>query len=235
LTKFTLPATFAPLRTISSAPDGHFVKMSMHAEPAGMQGMPPGGPYVLIWGTGKYRQSDAYLSIVPQATFETGEGTLYFSGPDVDGNPSWSQNEADSQALTNNGTLGDVSVTWCEDLGLWLMTYDSRPPATRGILFSFSSTPWGPWSQPQVLFDAQRDGAFGTFIHDPSIQPDDGLEGPVIGQGKADPAAVRGGAYAPYAVERWTKVRGSELDLYYVLSTWNPYVVVLMKTRLQIE
>jgi hypothetical protein len=35
--------------------------------------------------------------------------------------------------------------------------------------------------------------------------------------------------------ERWTKVKGSELDLYYVVSTWNPYVVVLMKSRLEVE
>lgn len=40
---------------------------------------------------------------------------------------------------------------------------------------------------------------------------------------------------APYVVERWTKVTGSELELYYVLSTWNPYVVVLMKSRLEVE
>jgi len=36
-------------------------------------------------------------------------------------------------------------------------------------------------------------------------------------------------------VERWTKVQGSEMNLYYLMSTMNPYVVVLMKSRLQIE
>jgi hypothetical protein len=36
-------------------------------------------------------------------------------------------------------------------------------------------------------------------------------------------------------VERFTKVEGSELDLYYLLSTWNPYVVVLMKSRFNVE
>jgi hypothetical protein len=41
--------------------------------------------------------------------------------------------------------------------------------------------------------------------------------------------------YVPYVVERWTAVQGSQLDLYYVLSTWNPYVVVLMKSRLRVE
>jgi hypothetical protein len=73
----------------------------------------------------------------------------------------------------------------------------------------------------------------GAFIHDPRVSPDDGLAGPVIGKGRANPRGVRGGEYAPYVVERWTKVNGSELDLYYVMSTWNPYVVVLMKSRLR--
>jgi hypothetical protein len=57
----------------------------------------------------------------------------------------------------------------------------------------------------------------------------------VIGKGQANPGAVHGGAYAPHVVERWTKVQGSELTIYYTLSTWNPYVVVLMKSRLQVE
>jgi hypothetical protein len=119
------------------------------------------------------------------------------------------------------------------------MTYDSRAPAQAGILFSYAATPWGPWRAPQVVFNAQRDGALGKFIHDPGISPDDGLAGPVIGKGQRDPGAVHGGAYAPYQIEAWTRMRrvaneGRELDLYYVLSTWNPYVVVLMGSRLQV-
>ncbi|MGZ3578687.1 MAG: hypothetical protein ACXWL9_04615 [Syntrophales bacterium] len=80
-----------------------------------------------------------------------------------------------------------------------------------------------------------RDGAIGKFIHYSNAQPDDGLAGPVIGKGRMNPAAVHGGAYAPYVVERWTKLQGSEPNAYYVLSTWNPYVVVLMKSRLRVE
>ena len=114
------------------------------------------------------------------------------------------------------------------------MTYDRRAPTT-GIAFSYSRTPWGPWSEPQIIFNDARDGALGQFIHDPKIKPDDGLEGPVIGKAQADSAAVKGGTYAPYVVERWTKVQASELDLYYVLSTWNPYVVILMKSQMKVE
>lgn len=55
------------------------------------------------------------------------------------------------------------------------------------------------------------------------------------GPGRANPEALRGGAYAPYVVERWTRRRDTELTIYYVLSTWNPYVVVLMKSAFQIS
>jgi hypothetical protein len=235
LTKFTLPASFQPLRTISQLPDGHFVKMSVHLDPGATAGLPSGGPFVFVWGTGPYRKSDAYLSIVPAAQFESGTGTKYFAGLDVSSAPTWSDKESDAKAIVQNGTMGDLSVTWCKDLSLWLMTYDSRAPAPAGILFSYSKTPWGPWSEPQLIFNPVRDGAMGKFIHNPQASPDDGLAGPVIGKGQANPGAVRGGDYAPYVVERWTKVQGSELTIYYVLSTWNPYVVVLMKSRLQVQ
>jgi hypothetical protein len=234
LTKFTPPAKFEPLRTISQLPAGRFVKMSWHIEPGLIAGMPPGGPYVIVWGTGAYRNSDAYLSVVPIAQFETGNGTRYFAGLDSNGAPVWSESETDAKPIVQNGTLGDLSVTWCKDLNLWLMTYDRRSP-TIGTVLSYSKTPWGPWSEPQVIFNAVRDGASGKFIHVPNSNPPDGLAGPVIGRGQANPEAVRGGGYAPYVVERWTKVQNSELDIYYVLSTWNPYVVVLMKSRLRVE
>ena len=235
LTRFKPPTNFLPLRTISQLPEGRLVKMSLHVQPATIAGLPAGGPFILVWGTGVYRKSDAYLSIVPSAQFESGRGTRYFAGLDGGNTPIWSEKESASKAIVENGTMGDLSVTWCKDLGLWLMTYDSREPAPRGILFSYSRTPWGPWNEPQIVFNAARDGAIGKFIHNPEASPDDGLAGPVIGKGQANPRAVRGGAYAPYVVERWTKAQGSELTIYYVLSTWNPYVVVLIKSRLRIE
>jgi hypothetical protein len=235
LTKFTLPSTFTPGRTISQEPTGHFIKMSLHLEPAPIPGMPPGGPYIMMWGTGAYRQSDAFLSIIPVATFESGEGTRYFAGMDAAGAPKWSDKESDSVAIVKDGTMGDISVTWSKDLNLWLMTYDSRlkPPPT--IQFSYSRTPWGPWEKPQTVYDPMREDGYGEFIHDARAKPDDGLEGPEIGQAQKDPQGTNGATYAPYVVERWTKLQGSELDIYYVLSTWNPYVVVLMKSRLAVQ
>jgi hypothetical protein len=235
LAKFIPPETFQQLRTIAQLPGGRFVRMSMHAEPAATPGMPSGGPFVLVWGTGHYRDSDAYLSIVPAAQFETGKGTLYFAGLDSSNKPKWSDTESDALPIVKEGSLGDLSVTWCKDLGLWLMTYDLRRP-DPGIMFSYSRTPWGPWSTPQLLFNMVRDGAIGKYIHNSFSRRDDGLAGPVQGpRNQGDPASVHGGAFAPYVVERWTKVAGSELNLYYVMSTFNPDVVVLMKSRLRVE
>jgi hypothetical protein len=114
LTKFMPPARFEPLRTISRLPAGHFVKMSLHANPspAPAAGLPPGGPYVFMWGTGVYRHSDAYLAIVPAAQFESGKGTMYLRRLDATGAPEWSDKEADAAAIVKNGTIGDLSVTW---------------------------------------------------------------------------------------------------------------------------
>jgi|SRR5579859_46371 len=236
LIKFTLPKTFQPLRTISQSPAGRFINLSFHAEPgsATLPGLPPGSPFVFIWGTARARQSDAYLQIVPTANFESGQGTRYFAGLEAGGAPVWSASEADAKAVVTNGTMGDLSVTWCSALNLWLMNFDSRAPAPDGILLAYSRSPWGPWSEPQVIFNDVRDGGLGKFIHDPAVQPDDGLAGPINIAGQTSPAAVKGNVYAPYFVERWTKVQDSELNLYYVMSTWNPYVVVLMKSRLAI-
>jgi hypothetical protein len=235
LTTFTPPTTFRPGRTISQLPSGRFVKMSLREAPASVEGLPSGGPFVFMWGTGAYRRSDAYFAVVPTASFESGRGTRYFAGLDSTGRPTWSEQESDATAIVRNGTMGDVSVTWCAPLRLWLMTFDSRPPAAPGIQFAYATTPWGPWSTPETIFHPLRDPGRGVFIHNPRGSPPDNLVGPVIGQAQFDPRGTSGGAYAPYMVERWTKVQGNELTIYYVMSTWNPYVVVLMRSKLRVQ
>ncbi|MDR3401655.1 MAG: DUF4185 domain-containing protein [Chthoniobacter sp.] len=234
ITKFVPSGKFEVLRTISKRPGGQFMTMSLHLQPRPYPLLPPGGPYVFIWGTGAYRKSDAFLQIVPAKHFESGEGTRYFAGLNAEGAPIWAGKEAEEQPIVKNGTMGDLSVTWCQALGLWLMTYDAERPS-GGVWFRSSRTPWGPWSEPQKIFEEWRDGAMGKFIHNPQAKTPDGFAGPVIGKDRKGWEAEFGGYYAPYVVERFTKVEGSELDLYYCLSTWNPYVVVLMKSRLQIE
>lgn len=223
LTRFDESARrFTNLRTLSSRPNGRFITTSLYRS----------GSDVVIFGLSAYRASDVYLSIVPASTFESGAGTRYFSGL-VNGQPTWSSSETDAVPLfvdpESTKTIGNVSVMFSQQLGLWLMTYDGgKTPDTAGGYFSYAPAPWGPWSDPQLIFNARRDGALGTYIHDPTIVPSDGLTGPVIGPN--DPNTTRGAFYAPYMIERFTRVNGKTLSIYYTGSTWNPYTIVLLRS-----
>ena len=223
---------FTALRTISSMPNGRFVTTALAAS----------GSDVLMYGLGAYRASNVYLATVPASSFESGQGTRYFAGL-VNGQPVWSTSESAAvpvvidnplHAATYTPAIGNVSVTFAKDVGLWLMTYDSgQSAATSGVYFAYASEPWGPWSEPQLIFNPKRDGALGTFIHDPTIVPSDGLTGPTIGPN--DPNTTRGAAYAPYMIERFTRVNDKTLSIYYVISTWNPYAVVEMRSDFTIK
>ena len=229
LTRFDEAARrFTVLRSISSRPNGKFITTALRQS----------GNEVYIFGLGVYRGSDVYLSVVGAADFETGRGTRYFTGL-VNGQPAWSTSEADavpvvldnpSNIPNHTPGIGNVSVIYSNELGLWLMTYDSgrSAPETRGFYFTYASEPWGPWQRPQLIFNATRDGAAGTFIHDPRVSPSDRLTGPTIGPN--DPVTTPGGAYAPYMIERFTRVVGRTLSIYYTLSTWNPYTIVMMRS-----
>jgi hypothetical protein len=232
LTRFDDSAkTFTTLREVSKLPDGRFSKLSMHHQVGEASGLPAGGPFIFMWGTGEYRKSNAYFAVVPRASFESGTGTRYYAGRGPSGAPVWSEHETDAKPIVDHPTMGDLSVTWAAPLKLWVMTYDSRDP--RGILFRYARVPWGPWSDAQTIYNAGRDGGLGSFIHERGSF--DGLAGPVIGEGKRHPHWVQGGTYAPYVVERFTRVEGGKLQLYYLMSTWNPYVVVLMRSELKVE
>lgn len=227
--------TFTPGRTISAIPGGHFINMALHAS----------GSDVVMFGLGDYRATDVYLATVPASTFETGVGTRYFAGL-VNGAPTWTDLESAAVPLVIDNplghtppdapTIGNISVTWSGDLGLWLMTFDGgrQTPATNGVYFAYAPAPWGPWSSPQLVFNAKRDDALGVFIHDPSIVPDDQLDGPTINPTNNPPATTRGGVYAPFLIERFTKVDGDTLNISYTMSTWNPYTVVRMRSEFRI-
>jgi hypothetical protein len=236
LTRFDAATkSFSILRAISTIPGGHFVNMALHET----------GTDVLVFGLGDYRATDVYLAIVPASGFESGAGTRYFAGL-VDGQPTWTGSEAEAvPVLLDNPllnlppdapTIGNVSVSWSADLGLWLMTYDGgrQTEATTGVHFSSAPAAWGPWSPPQLVFNAIRDHALGVFIHDPKSVPDDLLDGPTIAPANNPPATTRGGIYAPFQIERFTRVAGETLTISYTLSTWNPYTVVRMRSQFRI-
>jgi hypothetical protein len=222
---------FHVLREISRLPGGRFVTFTMRLAPPDLEGLPGPGEYVLIFGSGDYRRSNAYLAAVPVAGFESGEGTRYFAGMSDEG-PVWSEVETEAASIIEQPTIGDISVAYLPQVSLWVSLYDGLSP--RGVILRYAQEPWGPWSAPEILWDGSRDAGYGDFIHTPFRTRDDGLAGPV-GTVGADPLRVGGGIYAPYIIERFTTMEGDKLTLQYLLSTWNPYVVVRMRSTLVFE
>lgn len=210
------------------------------------------GTNVVIFGTGEFRASDVYLSMVPTASFLSGQGTLYFTGL-TNGQPFWSTAESNSvpvvQDNPTNGppwpndapAISNVSVTYSTNLALWFMTYtggnntgNKLNNSTTGVYFSYAPQPWGPWSTPQLIFNKYRDNGDGVFIHDPGLTNSDGLIGPTIGSA-SDPTNTPGGDFAPIMIERFTRITNSTLFIYYTMSTWNPYTVVKMRSAFAIS
>jgi len=215
-------------------------------------------PDVVMFGAGLYRASNIYLSVIPSSEFASGvdssgnSSTRYFTGMS-NGQPTWSLNESDSVPVVtdinpSNPTIGNLSAFYSTQLGLWLMTFDGGKGSdtTAGVYFAYAPQPWGPWSTPQRIFNDCRDNALGAFIHYyyavasgntcPAAMPagvttapnSAGPAGPTIGSN--DPETTKGGGYAPQMIQRFTEIAGNTMKIFYTLSTWNPYTVVLMES-----
>lgn len=226
---------FEVLRDVSRLPQGRFIQVSLHHATKPIRGLPGEGPSVLMWGTGAYRKSNAYLAVTPAASFTSGQGTRYFAGLDAAGEPAWTTDESRAAPLFDQPTMGDLSVSFVPQVGLWVMLYDAwpgrpdRPDA--GIQLRTAPTPWGPWSPAEPVL-RPMEAVRAKLIH--MANSDDGLEWPMKKFDGRSRNPEQGAIYAPYVIERFTRVEGDRLTLYYTLSTWNPYVVLLMRSEFSI-
>lgn len=59
-----------------------------------------------------------------------------------------------------------------------------------------------------------------------NVEATDGLSDPGLGD---EP----GGEYGPYIMARYTRKNGDICRIYYTLSTWNPYQVMVMRSDLK--
>jgi hypothetical protein len=232
---------FQTLYTLSR---GNFINVSVEAGTvrapvAERIGLTDGTKVLWIWGSGTYRSSSIYLAVLPLAQIETGAGLRYFSGSATA--PVWSPNEADAAPLLCAGDVGELSVRWNEPLGRFLALFNTGNP--RGIVMHSAPSPWGPWSsRPVMVFDPGRlsdpnnpcsETGYGSFMHVSwKDRQCDHVQDDMFA-----PGAFRddeyGGEYGPYQITRYTKaLSNGNCELYFVLSTWNPYQVMLMRTAI---
>jgi hypothetical protein len=97
--------------------------------------------------------------------------------------------------------------------------------------------PWGPWTPPQDLIVAGdpaepklQYGPGGALRHPACTQPDCAphTDTPYYQQNEY------GFFYAPNLIEQWTRPAGDGVDLIWNASTWDPYRVILLRTRIRL-
>jgi hypothetical protein len=191
------------------------------------------GQGLLLWGSGLYRRSNPCLAYLPLTGIESRQNLRYFAGIEAGSHrPIWSMQESDATILFDHPKLGELSVSWNQFLGVWLMLYNADSP--RGINFRVAEKPWGPWSEASVLFEPRRDNGYCHFIHQSWI---DGVCDFVYDGPSPWGAFDWGGEYGPYVISQYTKGTNNhhQSTIYFVMSTWNPYNTVLMKSTLARE
>jgi hypothetical protein len=215
--------TFNQLYTLSTR---HFINLSLVK--AGVEEWPGSptnsGEGLYIFGAGDYRASNLRLAFQPTGGIESLSSIRYFAGVDNAGAPTWSTAETNAVALFDHPCVGEFSVAYNRFLGRWLMLYNCGYP--RGINFRTAPTPWGPWSDPQVMFEPWVDGGYCHFIHTSWMSS---ICDSVHDAGREN---EWGGEYGPYLFENFAEGSNGWTRIYFTLSTWNPYTVVLMRADL---
>ena len=202
--------------------------------------------YLYFWGSQGgmgYRHSAVFLARKLAAGIAQAGSMQYFTGLAKSGTPNFSASEADAVALfqdvdgansTPANCTGELGVEYNQFVQRWVMLYnclDKTSANLNGIYMRFAPQPWGPWGAPQTIFNGQRDRGVCHFIHRAVT-----ATSPACDQA-GDPGRddIEGGDYGPYFISRFTTGAAAygTSTFYYTVSTWNPYVQVIMKTTIQ--
>lgn len=201
--------------------------------------------YLYIYGAGNpYRQSPIRLARVAIGDIGSAYKWEYFQGT-RGSRPAFSPWKSSAAEVIPVRCAGEFNVRRHDATGLYLMTYNCGEP-TRGIQLRTAPNPWGPWSEPTNIFDVGRDD-HGYMVamhmnrsnhvedHCNGVGFDDGLGQGILGNVTCTDDArggdIWGGEYGPYMVPRWfTSNADGSYSIVWLLSTWNPYTVSLMRT-----
>ncbi|MEV4005200.1 DUF4185 domain-containing protein [Actinomadura sp. NPDC049753] len=201
-------------------PRAHFINVSTSIVDGEAHGL-PAGRQLVVFGTARYRSSDVYLATKPAASIGTPGGWRYFAGAD-----GWTGEERSAAPLFPAGNVGELSVRWSATAQNWLAFWNENDGIDRHrIVMRAGARPHGPWTEPAVVFDV-RDG-YGTFIHQP------GRDHTQHTFGDAD--NTWGDVYGPYQFERYTRLEGTNVRVYFTMSVWNPYQSMQMSIDLPLR
>ncbi len=209
----------------------YFINVSVvQVESGNWPGVPQlQGPGLMMFGSGTYRQSNVYLAYQPSTGINSASTVRYFAGLNAAQQPTWSTAESASKPLFNQPCVGEFSVSYNAFIGKWIMLYNCVFSDSRGIVMRTADYPWGPWSAGQILFRPWEDNGYCHFMHTSwTYEKCDNVY-------DAGHENEWGGEYGPYQFEDAATGSSMNTTIYFTMSTWNPYTVVLMKASLRAE
>lgn len=186
------------------------------------------GEGLVILGSGRYRESNVYLAYQPVSEIENPDAVQYFAGVDENDTPLWVAEERNALPIfeLDIPCVGELSTSYNTFIDRWILLYNCSDP--RGINMRTAENPWGPWTESQILYHPWDDGGYCNYIHASwETQQCDSVH-------DAGRENEWGGEYGPYQFEHFATGGGGSTSIYFTMSTWNPYTVVLMKAKLQI-
>jgi Domain of unknown function (DUF4185) len=235
----------------TNMPSG-FVYVSAANPPPAVAPPNPLASAIPVFGVPRYRASIPYMALAPRTTFDDPQTWLFFAGYEF-GHPVWitrqkweSGHDAAGEWTPPAGAeifaaepadercVGEHSVTWNAPLHSWLLLYTCVPWVVEA---RFAPEPWGPWSTPIILLSAVQDPGLNCTL----IQSPTGCAG-LTNEQQLLSGPWPGAFYAPFVMTRYTQDatppgpgQPKRTTIYWLLSTWNPYVVVVMQSTLELQ
>jgi hypothetical protein len=184
------------------------------------------GDELFLFGSGTYRESEVYLAKVAIDAIEDRAAYRFYAGRSADGcSDVWVTDETEGVPLFGPGCVGELSAHLDPALGAWVVLYNCGEP--RGVQARVAHGPTGPWSEQASVFEPWANAGYCHFMH---ASHEWGTCDQVHDPGREN---EWGGEYGPYVVEGISESIGAHAAaLYFVLSTWNPYNTMLMRTEL---
>lgn len=179
----------------------------------------------LVWG-GSWLgpASNLYLAAFSMNDIDAGPAAWHYYA----GSGRWVRDEQSAAALLSSSDVSHHSVAWNPALRRFVLLRGGR----GGIVAQFSSAPWGPWSAARTVF-SPADKWWNRLMHRPGEDRMVQSLVPVYlrdGSPLAFPDGDTGVAYNPALLDESTVNADGSVTVYYTLSTWNPYQVLLMSS-----
>lgn len=191
------------------------------------------------------------------------EEPMFFAGF-ARGAPIFSPNAADARSLYEERVLlpQHTSLVFEPDVdgGTWLMMYGGHAqPVLRnniaqfvrpvvddlfysrdsGVVVRTAKNPWGPWSEPTLVFSPFHAGQGGycehMYFEDPAGDTEFDCPGETASRNSAlnrVPGLGSAGEYGVAIVPGAAEVSEQGVRLRWLMSTWNPYRVLLQESEL---